>query len=98
MGPVIAYHRDMLESAAELGKAQLFARLADGHAPQTTVVTPNRRLAQVLAREFDRRQLAHGRTTWETADILPYSAFVQRFYEDALHAPHTTGLPLLLTS
>lgn len=88
----------MLDAAPRLGKPELFARLADGHAARTTVVTPNRRLAQTLAREFDQRQLAHGRTTWETADILPYSAFVQRLYEEACYSPLAGELPLLLTA
>ncbi len=82
----------------ELAKDDLFARLAAGHAAGITVVTPNRRLAQVLATEFDRRQLAAGRTAWETADILPYPAFVERCYEDALYSELAPSLPLLLTS
>ena len=72
---------------------------ASGDAPDgaTTVVTPNRRLAQTLAAEFDRRQQASGRTVWETADVLPYGAFVERLYDDALHSDLAAGLPLLLT-
>jgi probable DNA repair protein len=82
----------------ELAKDDLFARLAAGHAAGITVVTPNRRLAQHVAAEFDRRQLGAGRTSWETADILPYAAFVERGYEDALYSELAPGLPLLLTS
>ena len=40
-----------------LSKADLFARLAEGHAARITVVTPNRRLAQTLMAEFDAFQL-----------------------------------------
>jgi len=80
-----------------LSKAQLFARLAQGLAAGVTVVTPNQRLAQALAREFDAAQAAQGRGAWESADILPYSAFVQRCYEDALYSELASGLPILLT-
>jgi probable DNA repair protein len=80
----------------ELSRDELFDRLADGRTAATTVVTPNRRLAQTLAAEFDRRQQAAGRAVWETADVLPYGAFVERLYEDALHSEAAGGLPLLL--
>ncbi|MFH1043508.1 MAG: PD-(D/E)XK nuclease family protein [Pseudomonadota bacterium] len=85
------------DNYAALSKAQLFARLAQGLAGGVTVVTPNRRLAQALSREFDVAQAAEGRSAWESADILPYSAFVQRCYEDALYSELASGLPILLT-
>ena len=66
-------------------------------AGQATVVTPNRRLAQALLAEFDQREVAAGRAVWETADILPYPAFVERLYDDALYSEAGAGLPLLLT-
>src|SRR6266446_4608172 len=78
-------------------KRELFARLARGHSEGITVVTPNRRLAQTLAREFDERQVVTGLTVWETADILPFIAFVERLYEDALYSNIAAQLPLLLT-
>ncbi|HEX7954182.1 MAG TPA: PD-(D/E)XK nuclease family protein, partial [Burkholderiales bacterium] len=59
--------------------------------------TPNRRLAQTLAREFDELQVASGRTAWESADILPFSTFVERLYEDALYSELAARLPSLLT-
>ncbi len=86
---------------ATLSKAQLFARLARGFdqglAGGVTVVTPNRRLAQALAREFDAAQAAQGHSAWESADILPYPAFVERCYEDALYSDPASALPILLT-
>jgi len=82
---------------AVLSKAQLFARLAQGLAGGVTVVTPNQRLAQALAREFDAVQAAEGRNAWESADILPYPAFVLRCYEDALYSELAPDLPILLT-
>ena len=78
-------------------KRELFAHLARGHSEGIAVVTPNRRLAQTLAREFDGLQIASGLTVWETADILPFGAFVERLYEDALYSDIAARLPLLLT-
>ncbi len=88
----------MADALLELSRDELFARLALGRAGGTTAITPNRRLAQALAAEFDRRQQASGLTVWETADALPYPAFVERLYEDALHSELAAGLPLLLGS
>ena len=85
------------DTNATLSRAQLFARLAQGLAGGVTVITPNQRLAQALAREFDAAQAAQGRSTWESVDILPYSAFVQRCYDDALYSELAPVLPLLLT-
>ena len=86
----------MADALLELSRDELFARLALGRAGGTTVVTPNRRLAQTLAAEFDRGREASGLAAWETADVLPYAAFVERLYEDALHSPLADRLPLLL--
>jgi len=86
---------------AALAKPELFARLEQGHAAQVTVVTPNRRLAQDLQREFDAHQIAKGLTVWEAPDLLPFGAFVERLWEDALYSPiaEMSGetFPLLLT-
>src|SRR3954470_115023 len=82
--------------ATGLGKEALLGRLAAGHAARTTVVTPNRRLAQALLREFGDRQLAQGLSTWETPDILPFPAFIERLWSDALHSDRGASVPALL--
>ncbi|MFY9317676.1 MAG: PD-(D/E)XK nuclease family protein [Burkholderiales bacterium] len=82
---------------AAISKADLFARLAEGHAAGVTVVTPNRRLAQVLKAEFDVFQVNNGKTVWEDADILPLASFAERRYDDALYADGGDRLPLLLS-
>ncbi|MEO8718949.1 MAG: hypothetical protein ABI423_12090, partial [Burkholderiales bacterium] len=82
---------------APVAKQELLDRLAAGYAAHLTVVTPNRRLAQELAREFDAGQAAKNRAVWETADILPFAAYVERLYEDALYSDLAVSLPLLLT-
>ena len=80
---------------------RLFERLAEGHAAGITVVTPNARLARALTRSFDDFQIARGLASWEAADILPFGAFVERLWEDALYGPvgEASGerFPLLLT-
>jgi probable DNA repair protein len=87
----------MSDALPALTKDELFARLDGGHAAQATVLTPNRRLAQALAAEFDHRQLTARRSAWDTPDILPFTAFVERLYDDALYSELGAGLPLLLT-
>ena len=82
---------------APVGKSAVLARLAEGHAARATVVTPNARLARELSREFDAGQAAKGLAVWETADILPLTALVERLYEDALYSGLAAKLPLLLT-
>ena len=76
---------------------ELFQRLAEGHAARITVVTPNPRLSRVLTSEFDSFQAAKGLTVWEAPDILPFGAFVERLWEDALYSELGDKLPLLLT-
>lgn len=81
-----------------IAKAQVFARLAEGLKGGATVVTPNRRLALALKREFDDAQAAAGLAAWDSADILSFSAFVERAYDDVLYSDLAADLPLLLTS
>ncbi len=76
---------------------ELFQSLAQGHAARITVVTPNPRLSRVLTSEFDSFQIAKGLTAWEAPDILPFGAFVERLWEDALYSELGDKLPLLLT-
>ena len=82
----------------QLTPADVFAHLAAGLKTGSTVVTPNRRLALALKREFDAAQAAQGLSLWDTADILPFPAFVERAYADVLYSGQATGLPILLTT
>ena len=70
-------------------------RLAE-RASDATVVTPNLRLAQELVREFDRYQVSRGLELWDAPDILPFTAFIARAYDDALYSERAAGLPLVL--
>jgi len=80
-----------------LKKSELFERLAQGQASRLAVVTPNRRLSAALSRDFDSHQVARGLGYWESADILPFPALVERLYEDALYSDLATKLPILLS-
>ena len=61
------------------------------------LVTANRRLARTLKREFDAAQQAAGRQAWATPDILPWSAWLERFHDGAAHAASDGLLPRLLS-
>ncbi|MDX1433025.1 MAG: hypothetical protein R3286_11325, partial [Gammaproteobacteria bacterium] len=63
----------------------------------TTLITINRRLSRVLRAEFDRRQLARGESVWESPDIIPYSAWIRRCWQDYV-ATADDPLPSLLDS
>lgn len=87
----------MLSQVPALSRPGLLHALAEGGPGRPTVLAPNARLAQALRRDFDRAQAAGGATTWETADVLPFGAFVARLWEDSLYSPRGAGVPLLLT-
>ena len=72
---------------------EVFAQLAQSPAGDITVVTPNHRLALALQREFGDFQVAQGKALWESADILPWSGFLERAWHEALYAD-TAPLPL----
>src|SRR5947207_309186 len=78
-----------------IARPQLFSLLASATAT-TTVVTPNRRLAQAVRRGYDGFQAASAQASWETADVLPLAAFVERLWEESLCAGPAQRLPLLL--
>ena len=81
-----------------LDKTDLLARLAEGLSAGVTVVTPNRRLAQELAREFDSARMRAGLTVWEAADILPFGSFVERLWESAVYSELGDDTPALLSA
>lgn len=76
---------------------EVFAQLAQSPAGSITVLTPNHRLALALQREFGDFQAAQGKALWESADILPWSGFLERAWHEALYAD-TAPLPLPLSS
>lgn len=87
-----------IQEFSQVTFTNVFLHLSAGLKAGISVVTPNRRLALVLKREFDSTQIVQGRTTWGTPDILPIAAFIERAYEDALYSKQATKLPILLAS
>ncbi|TMH61854.1 MAG: hypothetical protein E6H53_01030, partial [Betaproteobacteria bacterium] len=71
----------------------LLAALAEG----AMVVTPNRRLARFLHRDFDLAQRARGLTAWPTPSILPYPQWLEALWAEAVAADAMTDAALLLT-
>ncbi len=63
-----------------------------------TVITQNRRLALALKEKFNSSQISQKMTVWHTADVLPFTALIERIYLDALYTPQAVQLPLLLSS
>ena len=80
-----------------IAKQALIERLAEGLASGITVVTPNRRLALSLSREVGDRHVANGRAVWESPDILPFGAFVERLWSDAAFSERGATIPALLS-
>jgi len=66
-----------------IAHAELVARLAQAPPGTLTVVTPNHRLAQSLARTVGEAHLAAGRSSWPAADILAWDSWLARLHEDA---------------
>jgi probable DNA repair protein len=64
----------------------------------SVVVTPNRRLAMVLRREFNSYQVTQGHIAWSTPDILPITAFIERSYEEMLYSEQADKLPNVLST
>jgi probable DNA repair protein len=72
----------------------IFSALADG----ATAITPNRRLARQLLREFDRAQQALGRRTWLSASVLPYTTWLETLWQQLADAGADARPATLLTS
>ena len=86
-------------NSPQVSLSDVFAGIAAGPLAGVTVITPNRRLARSLKSEFDQAQAVRGATVWDSADILPVSAFIERIYEDAQYSAYSAGarrLPMLL--
>jgi ATP-dependent helicase/nuclease subunit B len=69
---------------------EVFERLDAG----ATVITPNRRLALALKDKFNNHQISQQNIVWNSADILPFSALIERIYLDTLYAKHASEFPL----
>jgi hypothetical protein len=78
-----------------VSRTALFSRLA--RPSSAIVVTPNRRLARALGRDFDAWQVEQGCDAWETPRILPFAAFVSQLHDAAQHDPSLSGVRAALS-
>src|SRR3990167_8879763 len=62
-----------------------------------TILTPNRRLAAVLHKQYEQYQVEHQQQTWQTPDILPIASWIQRCWDDYVSKTFSV-VPLLLNS
>jgi len=81
----------------QISQDEIFSRLKSGPTDQVCVLTSNRRLALVLQREFGERQVAQGAALWDTPDILPLTAFIERAAEEASYVA-AAALPRILSA
>lgn len=84
---------DRISQFSEISLHEVLNRLRAG----ATVVTPNRRLALTLTRKFDQVYALSNTTAWHTADVLPFSAFLEKTYSDALYSNQAHVVPQLLS-
>ncbi len=78
----------------EISLPQVFATLDRG----VTVVTGNKRLAGALRRAYEQAAMDRGREVWPTPDLLPWSAWLHRTWEEVVLGGAATAGELLLTS
>ncbi len=62
----------------------------------TTLLTPNRRLAATLLSEFNQLQMSQGKTSWQTPPILPLPSWLQQLWNEWT-AKEITETALLLS-
>lgn len=63
-----------------------------------TIVTGNKRLAGVTRQSFEQAAINKGLEVWPTPDVLPWDAWLQRVWEEAVVSGGAPAPELLLTS
>ena len=76
-----------------VGAEQLYAEMAGG----ATVVTTTTRMSRTLSHDYEQWKLAAGEAVWETPDVLPWSSWVLRTWEQAVVADALMPPKLLLS-
>lgn len=61
----------------------MYETLLDALQSGATVVTANNRLARTLRHAYDRRQITRGTPAWATPDIVSWSAWLRRLWEES---------------
>ncbi|OGI39029.1 MAG: hypothetical protein A2140_00050 [Candidatus Muproteobacteria bacterium RBG_16_62_13] len=57
-----------------------------GHGPALLTLTAGNRLARWLHEQQARAAIARGETVWETPDILPWSAWLEKLWDEAIES------------
>lgn len=63
----------------------------------TTIITPNRRLSATLLKKYNYEQAAKDHLSWETLDVLPFTSWIQRLWQDYCSS-QLGPTPLILTT
>ena len=63
---------------------------------QSTVITPNALLSRQLRREYDAGRRQEGLRVWESADILPRGAWLERIWRECVYRD-PVNMPVLLS-
>ena len=64
--------------------------------PVMVLITATTRLSRELRQEYDRKQEASGLSSWPTAPILPFSAWLSELWTDWLYSGHAETAQCLL--
>ena len=56
-----------------------------------TLITATTRLSRELQREYDRKQVAAGLSTWPTAHILPFQAWLAELWDRSVYSGKLAG-------
>ncbi len=70
--------------------------LLDALQPSVTLVTVSRRLSRELRLAHARRQQARGLRAWETPDILPWGAWLERCWQTGMLQGRDASVPVVL--
>ncbi len=60
----------------------MYQQFLSGLLPTDTVLTPNRRLAASLRKQYDRLQQQANQQSWQNPDILPLTSWLERCWEE----------------
>ena len=68
----------MFKDTEKVSREEIAEHLANG----TTLITANKRLAREFTRIYNLHQRKNNILAWETPDILPFEAWLQRFWKE----------------
>lgn len=65
--------------------------------PDGTIITGNTRLMRALRREYDISRKDSGAKTWDSPDVISYSGWLHRAWEECVYRDESVDTPVLLT-